>query len=292
MIPLWLKEVVAKNKAALHDGGADRVDRALQTGALHTVCRAAKCPNRGECFAAGDATFMIAGDICTRGCRFCAVSRAVPKPVDGDEPRRAALAVREMGIKYVVLTSPTRDDLPDGGARHFYNVIAEIKNQNPGVLVEPLVPDFGGNFESLKTVLSAGPAVLAHNIETVPALYANVRAGADYRRSLQLLENSKKTAPEILTKSGIMLGLGETEEQLKQTIKDLAAAGTDMLTLGQYLAPSAAHNPVERYAEPAEYARLENFALSAGFKAVAAGPLTRSSYKAGRLYTNAQKNVK
>ena len=284
MIPPWLKETLAKNKSALHDGSTRRVDRALQTGALHTVCHEAKCPNRGECFAAGDATFMILGDACTRGCKFCAVGRACPRPVDADEPRRAALAVKEMGLKYVVLTSPTRDDLQDGGARHFFDVITEIKKQNPGVLVEPLVPDFGGNIESLKTVLSAGPAVLAHNIETVPALYSNVRAGADYRRSLDLLEESKKAAPKILTKSGVMLGLGETEEELLQTIKDLSAAKVDILTLGQYLSPSNAHIPVKRYAEPAEYKRLENFALSLGFKAVAASPLVRSSYKSGGLY--------
>ena len=284
MIPQWLKDTVAKNKAALHDGSTARVDSALLDGDLHTVCHSAKCPNRGECFAAGDTTIMILGDICTRGCKFCAVSKACPRPVEEGEPRRVANAVKKMGIKYVVLTSPTRDDLPDGGALHFYNVITEIKKQNPGVLVEPLVPDFAGNIDSLKTVLSAGPAVLAHNIETVPTLYGEVRAGANYQRSLNLLKESKKIAPEILTKSGIMLGLGETEEQLRQTIKDLAAHGVDILTLGQYLAPSAAHSPVKRYAEPEEYKHLKDFALSAGFKAVAAGPLVRSSYKAGELY--------
>ncbi|MCL2887999.1 MAG: lipoyl synthase [Elusimicrobia bacterium] len=289
MIPGWLKDMVAKNKTALHDGSTACVDRALQDGGLHTVCHSAKCPNRGECFAAGETTIMILGDICTRGCKFCAVSRACPKPIDADEPRRVAHAVKKMGIKYVVLTSPTRDDLKDGGARHFYNVITEIKNQNPGVLVEPLVPDFAGNFESLKTVLAARPAVLAHNIETVSALYDEVRAGADYRRSLNLLKESKKIAPEILTKSGIMLGLGETEDQLRAVIKDLAEHGVDILTLGQYLAPSPAHNAVKRYAEPEEYKRLEDFALSVGFKAVAAGPLVRSSYKAGELYKRAKK---
>ncbi|MDR0291335.1 MAG: lipoyl synthase [Elusimicrobium sp.] len=289
MVPAWLRELIAKNKAALHDGSTACVDRALQDGALHTVCHEAKCPNRGECFAAGETTIMILGGNCTRGCKFCAVGRACPRPVDADEPRRAAQAVKEMGIKYVVLTSPTRDDLSDGGARHFYDVIAEIKNQNRGVLAEPLVPDFAGNIESLQTVLSAGPAVLAHNIETVPALYGEARAGADYKRSLNLLKESKKIMPEILTKSGIMLGLGETEAQLRAVIEDLAANKVDILTLGQYLAPSPVHNAVRRYAEPEEYARLKDFAMSAGFKAVAAGPLVRSSYKAGELYRAAKK---
>ncbi|WP_424243992.1 lipoic acid synthetase [Elusimicrobium posterum] len=287
-VPAWLKDMVAQSKAALHKCGASAVLAKLGEENINTVCNEARCPNKGECFTKGDATFMILGKDCTRKCRFCAVGRGCPAPVDAEEAGKIALAVKNMNIKYVVLTSPTRDDLADGGAAHFANVINAIKEFNPNVLVEPLVPDFAGNIESLKTVLNAGPAVLAHNIETVPSLYSEVRIGADYQRSLDLLLKSKEIAPDILTKSGIMLGLGESTQELKQTIADLAAHKCDLLTLGQYLAPSDKHNIVKRYPLPAEYKELEDFALKAGFKAVAAGPLVRSSYKAGELYAKAE----
>ncbi|MGB2578827.1 lipoic acid synthetase [Elusimicrobium simillimum] len=286
-VPLWLKKMIGASKAALHNGSTAAVDATLDGAHLHTVCHEARCPNRGECFSKGETTIMILGDICTRGCKFCAVGRGIPAPVDATEPARVAASVKQMNLKYVVLTSPTRDDLEDGGAAHFAAVIREIKAVNPGVKVEPLVPDFGGNIEALKTVLAAGPDVLAHNIETVPSLYSTVRVGADYQRTLNLIKQSKTIAPHIFTKSGIMLGLGETEDELKATMQDLIDNGCDLLTLGQYLAPSNAHNLVKRYPEPDEYKRLEEYGMSIGFKGIAAGPLVRSSYKAGELYKRA-----
>lgn len=286
-IPQWLKEMVGKNKAALRSERALQAQNCLDGRALHTVCVEARCPNRGECFNCGDATFMILGGICTRGCKFCAVTKEKPLPVDMTEPQQVAQTVKEWNIRYAVLTSPTRDDLPDGGATHFYRVITEIKKLNPSVQVEPLVPDFCGKKESLEKVLSAVPAVLAHNIETVPQLYSGVRVGADYKRSLDLLAHSKKVTPNIFTKSGIMLGLGETHSQVKQTLQDLRSAGVDLLTIGQYLAPSKAHHPVMRYPEPIEYNQWEEYALSIGFLAAACGPLVRSSYRAGALQRKA-----
>lgn len=287
-IPNWLKEMVGRNKAALRTDRAVNAQRGLDNRALHTVCVEARCPNRGECFNCGDATFMILGGICTRGCKFCAVTKQKPLPPDDNEPLQTARAVQEWGIRYAVLTSPTRDDLPDGGAGHFARVMQAVRSLNPQTLLEPLVPDFRGRKEDLETVLSAGPAVLAHNIETVPQLYAGVRTGADYRRSLDLLAHSKKFAPEVFTKSGIMLGLGETKEQIKSTLKDLRLAGVDLLTVGQYLAPSKLHHPVLRYPEPNEYEMWKDYALSVGFSAAACGPLVRSSYRAGALYRQAQ----
>ncbi|MDR1123334.1 MAG: lipoyl synthase [Elusimicrobiota bacterium] len=285
-IPEWLKKAVGKSKAAFYGQSACRTQSAL--GGLHTVCREARCPNRGECFSLGDATIMILGDVCTRGCRFCAVQKAHPPlPPAHDEPAQAARTARELGLKYLVLTMPTRDDLPDGGARHIYNVITAVRAQCPACEVEPLISDLGGKFEHLPLILSSGCAVLAHNVETVPSLYNAVRVGADYRRSLKLLEEAKKTAPRVLTKSGIMLGMGESEAELKTVLKDLRAAGCDLLTLGQYLAPSAQHYAVKEYPEQPYYDMLKEFAIDAGFKGVMAGPLVRSSYKAGLLYAQA-----
>ncbi len=287
-IPQWLKDLVGRNKAALRSSAALGAEDSIKRHTLHTVCHAAKCPNRGECFNCGDATFMVMGDICTRGCRFCAVGRGKPLPLDEGEPARVAEAVKEWGIRYAVLTMPTRDDLPDGGAAHFARVIEAVRRTAPGVKVEPLISDLQGNFNSLKTVLSASPDVLAHNVETVPELYASVRIGAQYARTLSVLAESKKIAPHILTKTGFMVGLGETEAQIKNLMKDLRAADVDLLTIGQYLAPSAAHYPVARYPEPQEYRDWEEYALSLGFKGVASGPLVRSSYRAGALYARAK----
>lgn len=286
-VPLWLKEMVGRNKAALHKERAQHAQYSLDRSALHTVCVEAQCPNRGECLNCGDATFMILGSACTRGCKFCAVSKQKPLPPDESEADKIAQTVKDWHIRYVVLTSPTRDDLPDGGAAHFAHVMRAIYTLNPTVKTEPLIPDFCGNKDNLHTVLDASPAVLAHNIETVPQLYSTVRIGANYRRSLDLLEASKKYAPYIFTKSGIMVGLGETETQLKNTLKDLRTAGVDLLTIGQYLAPSKRHHAVLCYAEPAEYTRWQEYALSLGFLAAACGPLVRSSYHAGALYQEA-----
>ncbi len=286
-MPQWLKNLVGRNKAALRSNTALHAQQSIDRHLLHTVCHAARCPNRGECFNCGDATFMVLGDICTRGCRFCAVTKASPLPPDDTEPIRVAEAVKEWGIRYAVLTMPTRDDLKDGGAAHFARVIQAIKTRAPQVKVEPLISDLRGDEEALKTILNAKPEVLAHNVETVPALYAAVRVGADYRRTLKLLENAKKIAPTIFTKTGFMMGLGETDEQIKALMRDLRSVGVDLLTIGQYLAPSAAHYPVVRYPDPAEYRAWEEYALSVGFKAAASGPLVRSSYRAGALYARA-----
>ena len=286
-IPSWLKEMVGRNKAALRSAVALRAEDSIGTHALHTVCHAAKCPNRGECFNCGDATFMVLGDRCTRGCRFCAVSRQIPFPPDEGEPARVAEAVKEWGIRYAVLTMPTRDDLPDGGASHFARVLTAIHTLTPEVKTEPLISDLQGNLEALKTVLEAHPDVLAHNVETVAPLYAAVRAGADYKRTLHVLEQAKRISPRIFTKSGFMVGLGETDGQLHILMRDLRNAGVDLLTIGQYLAPSKAHYPVQSYPEPAQYKEWETYALSLGFAGVCAGPLVRSSYRAGALYEKA-----
>ncbi len=280
--------MVGRNKAALRSCTALHAQESIDRHLLHTVCHEARCPNRGECFNCGDATFMVLGDICTRGCRFCAVTKGRPLPPDENEPARVAQAVKEWAIRYAVLTMPTRDDLPDGGASHFARVIQAIHTLTPDVKVEPLISDLCGDENALKTVLLARPDVLAHNVETVPELYSAVRVGAEYRRTLTLLERSKKIAPHILTKTGFMVGLGETEEQIKALMRDLRAVGVDLLTIGQYLAPSAAHYPVARYPLPQEYRAWEEYALSLGFKGVASGPLVRSSYRAGALYARAQ----
>lgn len=287
-VPQWLKELVGKNKAALRSAEALSAEKLLRRQELHTVCHAARCPNRGECFNCGDATFMVLGDICTRGCRFCAVDKKRPLPPDENEPQRVAQAIKQWKIRYAVLTMPTRDDLPDGGAAHFARVLQAIAQSTPAVKTEPLISDLQGNETSLQTILAAGPNVLAHNIETVPALYPHVRIGADYTRSLTLLANVKKRNSQLLTKSGFMVGLGETDAQITQLMKDLRQAGVDILTIGQYLAPSRHHYPVQRYPEPAEYAAWKAQALSLGFKAVASGPLVRSSYRAGELYRAAR----
>ena len=216
-IPQWLKDIVGQNKAALRKQAALSAQDSLDKGALHTVCVEAKCPNRGECFNCGDATVMILGDICTRRCRFCAVHKGCPLPPDAGEPARVADMVKNWHLKYLVITSPTRDDLADGGAAHFAAVMNAVYAQNPLALCEPLIPDFKGSVKDLQTVLNARPAVLAHNIETVESLAARIRGGAEYRRSLTVLENAKKLAPDTLTKSGLMVGLGETDGQIKQT---------------------------------------------------------------------------
>ncbi|MBR2081583.1 MAG: lipoyl synthase [Elusimicrobiaceae bacterium] len=286
-VPDWLKVWVGKNKSALRSSQALQAEASIHTHALHTVCHAARCPNRGECFNCGDATFMVLGDRCTRGCRFCAVDRKRPLPPDAQEPQRIARAVKEWNIRYAVLTMPTRDDLPDGGAAHFARVLQAIHVSTPEVKTEPLISDLQGNTDSLKCILQARPDVLAHNVETVQELYAQVRVGADYRRTLTLLENVKKINPAMLTKSGFMVGLGETQPQITALMKDLRSVGVDLLTIGQYLAPSVGHYPVARYPEPSEYEDWKEQALALGFKAVSSGPLVRSSYRAGQLYRTA-----
>lgn len=250
---------------------------------LTTVCQNAHCPNIGECFCRGTATFMILGSVCTRDCRFCAVSKGRPQPVDEDEPRRVAEAARRLGLKHVVVTSVTRDDLPDGGAEQFRRAILALK-EIPGVTVEVLTPDFGGMRENVLKVALARPDVFNHNIETVRRLYAAVRPQADYERSLGVLALVKSLAPQIRTKSGLMLGLGETAQEVEETLRDLRRCGCEIATLGQYLRPSPSHTPVERFLAPEEFDALAAKARCLGFLAVASGPFVRSSYMAEHVF--------
>jgi lipoic acid synthetase len=247
---------------------------------LHTVCQEANCPNISHCFEEGTATFLILGDVCTRECGFCDVKRGVPAPIDEDEPKRVAKAVRELNLQYAVITSVTRDDLEDGGASVFTRTINEIKSSIPVCRVEALVPDFGGSFESLKTVLDAKPDVLNHNMETVKRLYPKVRKGANHQRSLDLLRNAKTIDGSIATKSGVMLGLGETSEEIIDLMRDLRYVDCNLLTIGQYLSPSDGHLPVEKFYHPDEFAELKIVGEEIGFAHVESGPLVRSSYQA------------
>ena len=261
----------------------DRTEELIRDLSLHTVCDEATCPNRSECFGKGTATFMVLGDVCTRNCTFCDVAGGEVQPPDPYEPKRVAEAASRLGLNHAVITSVTRDDLPDGGAGHFARVIRELKDKSPETDVEVLIPDFLGKEKALRTVLEAGPDVLNHNLETVPRLYPEVRPEADYRRSLELLRRGKETVPEILTKSGIMLGLGEREEEVTAVLEDLRAAGCDIVTIGQYLAPSKGHHPVVEYVYPEVFERLRARALEMGFKAAASAPFVRSSYHAAEL---------
>ncbi|MFB0518299.1 MAG: lipoyl synthase [Acidobacteriota bacterium] len=255
---------------------------------LHTVCKSALCPNKGECFSRGVATFMILGDVCTRRCRFCNVSKGSPSPMDEGEARRVAQAVRKLGLRHAVVTSVTRGDLPDGGASLFAATITAIRELNPGCRVEVLVPDFNGSAESLSLVLRAKPDILNHNMETVERLYATVRPGADYARSLNLLRHSKEIAPTLLTKSGLMVGLGEQWGEIVDTLQSLRGVDCNMLTMGQYLRPSKHQLPVSRYYTPEEFAELRETARNMGFRNVASAPLVRSSYQADLQVSNSR----
>lgn len=280
--PKWLKK-------RLPSGALFEKTRRLVTESrLTTVCQEARCPNQFECYGKGTATFMIMGEKCTRNCRFCAVSHAPVEPLDPAEPGRIATAAADMGLDYVVLTSVTRDDLPDGGASHFVKTIQAIKARKPTTLVEILIPDLQGDEAALALLCTEQPAVLNHNIETVPRLYSRVRPQARYRRSLQLLATAKSLNPAIVTKSGLMVGLGEMREELIETMADIKKIGCELLTLGQYLQPTTAHLAVKRFVPPEEFEELRIIALDLGFKGVAAGPHVRSSYRADHLYKSAQ----
>ncbi len=274
--PSWLVRPAPGTKAI------DHMENKLKGLRLHTVCQSARCPNLGECFNRGTATFMILGDSCTRNCRFCAVEKGVPLEVDPDEPARVARAAEELGLKYVVITSVTRDDVSDGGAGQFALTIKALRKRLPKACVEVLIPDFKGDERALQTLCDAGPDVLNHNIETVPRLYAMVRPQAEYQRSLNVLKFAASQG--LPTKSGLMLGLGETEEEIKATLKDLVNTGCRYLTLGQYLAPSKDHVPVARYVSPAEFDTWADVARKSGFVEVASGPLVRSSFRADEMY--------
>ncbi len=276
--PDWLKQRLPSGPDFEKIKGMIRKDR------LHTVCQEAGCPNIWECFSHHTATFLILGSRCTRNCRFCAVTEGPLEPPDPEEPARVASVARKMGLRYVVVTSVTRDDLPDGGAGIFAETIEKIRQQIPDVCVEVLIPDFQGSHKALETVLNALPDVLNHNIETVPRLYPEVRPQADYRRSLDLIQRAHEYDPELLTKSGLMLGLGEDRSEISRTLEDMLKAGCRMLTLGQYLQPSKDHLPVNRYIPPQEFEEWRKTALQMGFAEVASGPLVRSSYHARELF--------
>jgi lipoic acid synthetase len=265
-----------------------RIDRYHREQGLHSVCRSAACPNQGECWSRGTATFMILGDTCTRACTFCNVRGGQPAPPDPAEAEKVAQAVAELGLRHAVITSVTRDDLPDGGAACFAALVRAVRRQAPDCRIELLIPDLGGDREALAQILAAGPDVLGHNLETVPRLYDRIRLGADYRRSLDLLAASRELAPDIPTKSGLMLGLGESTEEIMTVLEDLREVGCAFLTLGQYLAPTRDHHPVERYVHPDEFAALRDQAMALGFTHVESGPLVRSSYHAEEQFEEAR----
>jgi lipoic acid synthetase len=275
--PFWLKRKIPSGAVyqEVHD--------ILNKGQLHTVCQEALCPNLGECFSQHTATFLILGDHCTRHCRFCAVFHGDPRPLDIREPERIAEAAQNLGLKYVVVTSVTRDDLPDGGANHFAETIRAIRRRMPEAQVEVLIPDLQGDWNALRKIISAKPDVLNHNLETVSRLYAAVRPQAVYKRSLELLRQVRHMNATLPTKSGLMLGLGEEAEEIEQTLRDLLEVDCRILTLGQYLQPSPKHLPVRRFVPPAEFEDWKTKALRMGFVKVASGPFVRSSYHAKEL---------
>jgi lipoic acid synthetase len=275
-LPAWLKRKLP------HGNGNFYTQELLRELRLETVCENARCPNRPECYARRTATFMILGSVCTRPCGFCSVTKGTPDVLEDDEPSRVAEAALRLGLRHVVITSVTRDDLPDGGADHFRRCILAVRERT-GAAVEVLTPDFLGDGTAVDTVLSAAPEVYNHNMETVPRLYKKVRGRASYQRSLDLLARVKARRPETVTKSGLMLGLGETEEELFEVLADLRVAGCDTLTLGQYLAPTLKHVPVVRYVPPAEFDALAAKARTLGFSKVVAGPFVRSSYHADEM---------
>jgi len=275
--PEWIR-VKAGNSQTFYE-----VKRKLRSHNLHTVCEEASCPNIGECFGKGTATFMILGDLCTRRCPFCDVAHGRPKPPDADEPLQLARTIADLHLKYVVITSVDRDDLRDGGAGHFAACIRAVREHSPATRIEVLTPDFRGRLERALDALTEGlPDVMNHNLETVPRLYKQARPGADYAHSLKLLKDFKARFPVIPTKSGIMVGLGETDDEILQVMRDLRAHDVDMLTVGQYLQPTPGHLPVLRYVEPVRFKDYEREAMSMGFAHAACGPLVRSSYHADR----------
>jgi lipoic acid synthetase len=257
-----------------------RLKRIFREKSLHTVCEEARCPNIGECWGNKTATFLILGDTCTRGCRFCAIDKGKPLALDPEEPRNVALVVKELGLDHIVVTSVNRDDLPDGGAGHYAKTVFWIKNLNPGIRVELLIPDFDGNFDALKMVVESQIEILNHNIETVPRLYGKVRPGHSYECSLNILRQAKRMRREMLTKSGFMVGVGETFDEIMTTLHDLRDHDVDIVTIGQYLQPSNRQLKVDRYVTPQEFNEFKIQAAKLGFRHVESGPLVRSSYHA------------
>ena len=277
-LPYWFK------KRMPQPGVMAEMNTLLAGLQLHTICQSAICPNIGDCFARHTATFLILGNTCTRNCTFCTVNKGRPEPVDIHEPQHVAEAVAKLGLKHVVITSVTRDDLPDGGAGHFANVIQILKQQSPELTVEVLVPDFAGSLGALEIVMNAHPDVLNHNVETVPRLYPEVRPMADFNRSVGLLKAARTIDPGVVTKSGIMVGLGETQDEVTETMTSLRDAGCDLLTIGQYLQPSPQHHPVVSFILPEQFEEYARTGRKIGFREVASAPLVRSSFEAATLY--------
>lgn len=282
--PDWLR--VQYNREAVEE-----VARLMKDLKLNTVCKEANCPNLGECYKKHTATFMVMGSACTRNCRFCNVSCAKPQPLDPDEPRHLAEVAKKLALRHVVVTQVTRDDLPDGGAAHMAAVVRAVHETCPGTTVEVLISDLKGSEDALHVVLDAKPEVLNHNVEMVSRLYHDVRPQARYERSLKVLSDSKKFAPNILTKTGFMLGLGETDDEVYALMDDIRATGCDILTISQYLQPSPQHWALQRYVTPEEFARLKDIAMEKGFKFVASSPLVRSSYRAAEAFEAAEGRV-
>jgi lipoic acid synthetase len=276
-LPDWLRPVAPKAHQLATMG------RRLAASGINTVCQSARCPNVGECFGSGNAAFMILGDACTRNCGFCAVGHSAPQPLDLDEPQRVAVAAKALGLRYVVITSVTRDDLPDGGAGHFAATVSAVRQLLPAAGVEVLVPDFQGDIEALGVALNAVPTVFGHNMETVQRLYPQVRPQADYARSLKVLRGAGERAPQVVIKSGFMVGLGETETEVVELLHDLRDAGVSAVTIGQYLQPTRDRLPVAEYVRPETFTRFEEQARRMGFRYVMSGPLVRSSYHAADL---------
>lgn len=282
--PDWLR--VQYNREAVEE-----VARLMKDLKLNTVCKEANCPNLGECYKKHTATFMVMGSACTRNCRFCNVSCAKPQPLDPDEPRHLAEVAKKLALRHVVVTQVTRDDLPDGGAAHMAAVVRAVHETCPGTTVEVLISDLKGSEDALRVVLDAKPEVLNHNVEMVSRLYHDVRPQARYERSLKVLSDSKKFAPNILTKTGFMLGLGETDDEVYALMDDIRATGCDILTISQYLQPSPQHWALQRYVTPEEFARFKDVAMEKGFKFVASSPLVRSSYRAAEAFEAAEGRV-
>lgn len=278
--PEWLRRKIQGSHIS------SEVNDILKTYSLNTVCKEANCPNKMECFNRKTATFMILGSTCTRNCSFCNVTKGKPQPVDSEEPKKLAQAVDKMKLKYAVITSVTRDDLSDGGASHFAEVVKELRNLEKNITIEVLIPDFNGDIDSLKKVIVSKPNIINHNVETVPSLYGTVRPMAIYERSLELLKRVKETNASIFTKSGIMLGLGEKEEEVIMLMKDLRNVDCDILTIGQYLAPSDKHLSVVEYIHPDVFEMYRKKGIELGFKNVASAPLVRSSYHADEVMSN------
>jgi lipoic acid synthetase len=283
--PPWLRRKLPEAKTFVS------VKELLSGLSLHSICESALCPNLVDCFSKGTATFLILGNVCTRHCTFCAVKKGSPLPVDEKEPQHLLEAVEKLGLRHVVVTSVTRDDLCDGGASHFVHTIETLRESERELTIEVLIPDFGGSIEALGAVVAARPEVINHNVETIARLYPRLRPEADYSRSLELLFMVKRLNPELITKSGLMVGLGETEEEISEVMKDLREAGCDLLTIGQYLQPSPRHHQVLRFIPPEEFAQYGSMGKEMGFVEVASGPFVRSSYDAAALYAKAKEKA-